>query len=126
MSKRITLYGRHSGHWVDGEYVDPIDERLRDRLDFHIGTRSFRGEAGDPGPGLAGWLPEDWREQWRRTRYQIDYVVWSYQTPIAWHLGADDTWVVPNVKYSPTTTTHQTTLERALVRLGERVRDPED
>tara|TARA_R110002073_G_scaffold243804_1_gene405945 strand:+ start:1099 stop:1419 length:321 start_codon:yes stop_codon:yes gene_type:complete len=34
-----------------------------------------------------------------------DFVVSSYQTPIAWHNG--DGWHMPAMKYSPTTSCHQ-------------------
>ena len=43
----------------------------------------------------------------------VDYVVWSYGTPIAWH----DTikgWTVPAVKYSATTSRHQSIVRYAL------------
>ena len=35
----------------------------------------------------------------------VDYVVFSYSTPIAWH--TPDGWVVPPVRYSVTTSKHQ-------------------
>jgi len=35
------------------------------------------------------------------------YVVFSYETPIAWYSYATETWTIPNVKYSITTTQHQ-------------------
>lgn len=44
---------------------------------------------------------------------QADYVVYSYGTPIAWHLRGDYAadagveWVMPDEKYSLTTTRHQ-------------------
>lgn len=41
----------------------------------------------------------------------VDYIVWSYWTPIAWHHQATHDepgrWFVPDVKYSVTTTQHQ-------------------
>ena len=43
----------------------------------------------------------------------IDYVVYSYVTPIAWH-DAETGWTVPNVKYSPTTSHHQSTIRAAV------------
>ena len=36
----------------------------------------------------------------------IDYVVWSYSTPIAWH-RTDGTWHKVSQKFSRTTTKHQ-------------------
>lgn len=47
-----------------------------------------------------------------------DYVVYSYTTPIAWHINggseSGDWWVVPDVKYSTTTTKHQGIVNVAL------------
>lgn len=37
------------------------------------------------------------------------FVIYSYQTPIAWKT-VDGEWVVPNVRYSRTTTRHQSYL----------------
>jgi hypothetical protein len=47
-----------------------------------------------------------------------DYVVYSYRTPIAWH--TPDGWVMPNEKYSVTTTRHQSRISTALSQLGVR------
>ena len=49
--------------------------------------------------GSFGRLPGEWRDQFCED--QPDYVVWSYATPIAWHGRRG--WVVPPVRYSPTT-----------------------
>ena len=48
---------------------------------------------------------------------RIRYVVKSYATPIAWRLE-DGTWVVPEEKYSHTTSRHQFRVRRA-VQLAE-------
>lgn len=60
----------------------------------------------------AGWLPTnhqlppEWRDRFMAdTRNVHVYVVWSYETPIAWYTEAG--WVVPPVKYSVTTSKHQ-------------------
>jgi hypothetical protein len=45
----------------------------------------------------------------------IDYVVYSYATPIAWHT-AEDGWAVVTDKFSPTTTNHQHLVRMALRR----------
>lgn len=47
------------------------------------------------------------------------YVVFSYDTPIAWNYDVDGvteefTWVVPDVKYSVTTTNHQNVVRVAI------------
>jgi len=51
---------------------------------------------------------------------QPDYIVYSYQTPIAWHVPDDnddggERWVVPDVKYKMTTTRHQNLVRTALI-----------
>lgn len=66
----------------------------------------------------AGELPTVWREVLRVDR--PDYVVTSYETPIAWHVandgdGDDERWVIPDVRYSATTTRHQNLVRTALV-----------
>lgn len=48
----------------------------------------------------------------------LDYVVYSYGTPIAWHDSATG-WHIPADKYSVTTSKHQGIVRRALV--GEEV-----
>lgn len=54
----------------------------------------------------AGRLPQPWFEQYVSRDLHIDYVVVSYGTPIAWH---DDErgWIMPDVKYSMTTSKAQ-------------------
>lgn len=48
-----------------------------------------------------------------------DYVVFSYDTPIAWHDAERDAWVIPDVRYSVTTSKHQGTIRTAVSQLGE-------
>lgn len=68
---------------------------------------------------MTGELPEEWVKVLRQD--QPDYVVFSYDTPIAWHVPNDadqgdaERWVVPDEKYSPTTTRHQRLVLTALV-----------
>lgn len=55
------------------------------------------------------------------------YIVYSYRTPIAWRIDAPDAspdgavWTVPDVKYSPTTTHHQRTVDMAAHWAGQRI-----
>lgn len=51
-----------------------------------------------------------------------DYVIYSYSTPIAWHVppdsdeeDGDERWVIPKVYYSATTSRHQNLVRTALV-----------
>jgi hypothetical protein len=51
-------------------------------------------------------------EKYIEERDFIDYVVYSYSTPIAWHsIGG---WYVVEQKFSPTTSKHQTYTRRAV------------
>lgn len=53
---------------------------------------------------------------WQSDQPNIDYVVYSYNTPIVWHVtGAGfSEWVYPAVRYSRTTSAHQTKIRAAL------------
>jgi hypothetical protein len=51
------------------------------------------------------------------------YVVYSYWTPIAWFDG--ETWTIPDVKYSPTTSRHQNIVRHG-VSLGPTCRIVDD
>jgi hypothetical protein len=63
----------------------------------------------------AGRLPADWRNLFQTG---ADYVVYSYRTPIAWHRAADDLWIVPDEKYSMTTSRHQSLIGTAVSQLS--------
>lgn len=65
-----------------------------------------------------GRLAAEWRSRLREdSNAGLAYVVFSYATPIAW-VTLDGTVVVPDTKYSPTTSNHQ-----GLVRQGGLVSD---
>jgi len=53
---------------------------------------------------------------WRADFDKIDYVVYSYYTPIAWHVttGTFSEWIFPEVKYTRTTSAHQSKIRTAL------------
>lgn len=59
-------------------------------------------------PNRTGRLPMEWVNAYRADRENpgISYVVYSYNTPIAW-VRADGETVIPDVGYSVTTTRHQ-------------------
>ena len=66
-----------------------------------------------PGPygvGSYKYLPEIWRDDIEETA--VDYVVYSYKTPIAWH--TPDGWVYPSHTYSVSTTRHQGVVRQAI------------
>src|SRR5687767_753500 len=60
-----------------------------------------------------GRLDYDYRDSFK----QADYAVFSYSTPIAWHIP-DVGWVMPDVHYSQTTTRHQGKIRTALSVIG--------
>lgn len=72
---------------------------------------------------LSGSDKTDWISGHGLTRYWheiliagmpvIDYVVYSYKTPIAWHT-TDGDWIVVETRFSQTTTRHQSVVRRAV------------
>ncbi len=68
------------------------------------------------GVALTGWdlgrLPLEYQDSIKGNP-AVDYVVWSYATPIAWHNEVTGEWTIPPVKYSQTTTQHQHTARMA-------------
>lgn len=53
-----------------------------------------------------GRLPQDQRAALVAIRRPV-YVVFSYETPIAWHVIGAEGWTIPKVTYSVTTSGHQ-------------------
>lgn len=77
--------------------------------------------------GHLGMLGHDDREQWYADVNDVDYVVTSYATPIAWHTPRG--WHVVAQRFSATTSRHQSTVSRALGEYGAmlaRARDGAD
>jgi hypothetical protein len=62
--------------------------------------------------GGAAWSDEV-RKFYNSMRENIDYVVYSYATPIAWHTFGGQ-WFIPDAKYSVTTSRHQNIVRRAV------------
>lgn len=65
-----------------------------------------------------GILPADWLRTLEARKHVIDYVIFSYQTPIAWH-DTEAGWIIPAVKYSNTTGRHQGAVRVAVTSLKE-------
>lgn len=60
-----------------------------------------------------GKLPEHWHSRFITAGHADDkFFVYSYRTPIAWFANGE--WTVPGVKYSPTTSRHQTQVRRGI------------
>ena len=74
-----------------------------------VGPSSRGGSIADVGHGT-GMLPSELADKMRS--HNPTYVVKSYNTPVAWH--GDEGWVVPEVKYSQTTSRLQGGIRRAL------------
>lgn len=89
-------------------------QKIIDQKPFQSNTGNFHGSWG--GNGTTGWLPEPWRSKFLAAISATGtYVVLSYDTPIAWW-DATTGWVIPDVKYSPTTSRHQSNVRLAVGR----------
>lgn len=93
-----------SGWWA-------FTDLLKNRQPF---TTSGALSGGTP-TGSTGRLPADWRNLYQTG---ADFVVYSYATPIAWHRPADDLWIVPDERYSVTTSRHQSLIGTAVAQLS--------
>jgi hypothetical protein len=105
-----------NGLWT--QFINP----LRKREPFQTGGSMH----GDRGAGSLGRLPA----QYHASARLADYTVWSYATPIAWHVpGAG--WVMPDERYSGTTAKQQGRIRTALSVIdapacdSEQARDPD-
>jgi len=88
-------------------------------------TRIKKGQ-DDPSLSAGPWVTHSYGFLPKRLHDDVAgsrYVVWSYDTPIAW-VRQDGTNVVPNVGYSPTTGQHQA-MARTAWGLPHMWRDPE-
>ena len=74
-----------------------------------VGPSSRGGSIADVGHGT-GMLPSDIADTMRS--HNPSYVVKSYNTPVAWH--GDKGWVVPDLKYSRTTSRLQGSIKRSI------------
>lgn len=90
-------------------------DRIANREPFTAGGNAygepnFRGQSFSA--GTVGALPSLWRDKFYLDVNRVDYVVYSYHTPIAWH--TPDGWTIPDAKYSVSTSKHQTTVRWAV------------
>jgi hypothetical protein len=106
MSKRLTTRGIATA------------EAIRDRIPFTT-SGALRGEECVSSYPYSGWLDKAEREALSTDGMAglIDYIVWSYATPIAWH-RTDGTWHIVDQKFSMTTTKHQGNLYLAAPRVS--------
>lgn len=84
-----------------------VAEHIRDRVPFTT-HGAMQAEAVD---GLSVWnsgqLSGVDLDRFRQEASLIDYVVYSYATPIAWHTSQDVGWYRVKSKFSVTTSRHQ-------------------
>jgi len=93
-------------------------DQLFARQSFDAGV-NVRGRKVEDAAGIdTGRMPLPWAETFRDQEMEIKFIVWSYDTPIAWLLDTGE-WVVPQHDYSPTTTKHLGTVRRAIASLGD-------
>jgi hypothetical protein len=83
----------------------------RESFTTHGSLRGFRHRG--IGSIYAGWLPADWRNTLQARSHVIEFVIVSYQTPVAW-LDSEAGWVVPDEHYSVTTTRQTNTVRYAI------------
>jgi hypothetical protein len=105
-------------HKISTRDTDGIAKALAAREAF----RTHGALSGSPVTvGLAsklGWLPDEYRSLWRqgvilaRNGHSL-YAVWSYGTPIAFVVD-NGTWIVPDERYSVTTSRHQSRVGYAI------------
>lgn len=102
---KIGKSGAHAGWWV-------LRDAIADGSEFTNSNGSFRGERVENGTLTWGHrLPTDAEKVFRSRGSEIDYVIYSYGTPIAWHTRVSPnntpTWWLPTARYSATTSSHQ-------------------
>lgn len=85
-----------------------VPEMIASRTPFKISTGNLRGEAMPEGTRYiyAGWLNEAEAARLYADTRRIRYVIFSYQTPIAWVLDDGSTYRVSQ-RFSMTTSHHQ-------------------
>lgn len=101
-------------------YAAKHGPNLKNTLDAIATTRDFNAgnlyaRNDEPGYfGSFGYLPEPWIQQLERDRPR--YIVFSYDTPIGWlaNRRGRKVFVIPDVRYSPTTSNHQGVVRRAV------------
>lgn len=116
----IKLGAKHGRNSSFHRYADVLDTGSA----FMTSGALRGGPWSGGGYGLSGWdagrLPREWWEDVSRA----DYIVWSYDTPIAWRIPGEG-WVVPDVSYSVTTSCHQGKIRAALGMIGGYRKTPE-
>lgn len=95
---------KKDGWWIMAPYI-----KSREAFKTHGAMKAVEIPPGYGYPTL-GKLPAEYKHSAERAAY----IVYSYQTPIAWWSESDG-WTVPLVKYSVTTSVHQGKVRTALI-----------
>ena len=122
----MRTYRIHADSWTTLKDIlvgtpEDFNEDLSSYYDARNGIDRYRGTlrgrtmgAGFPIPN-DNWLSGETRgaffQDWNAGR--ITYIVWSYNTPIAWRT-IESKWVMPDVTYTRTTSKHQGKVATAL------------
>ena len=86
----------------------------RDAIHYIANREEFTASAlkGSPYGMSEGYLTGADCEQYYTDQNSMDYVVYSYHTPIAWH--TPEGWYIVAQKFSQTTSKHQNLTRRAI------------
>lgn len=92
-----------------------IQDGVDAQKEFDIGNVKGIRVYGDGSAVSPGRLLDEHLEMFKAqlARNNVRYVLYSYNTPIAWVLYSGD-WIVPDVKYSVTTSMHQGVVKVAI------------
>lgn len=92
-----------------GTHLQNTLDAIAERAPFNAGNLTGRRH-----PAGFGRMPPATVDQFTEavTEHELDYIVMSYNTPIAWHDSRG--WTIPADKYSPTTSAHQNIVRRAV------------
>jgi hypothetical protein len=89
-----------------------LQQAVDNRTPFRAGNISGRWEI-DAGSVPVGRLPAEYHPVHPSGPL---FVIYSYQTPVAWY--RDGEWTVPDVKYSASTSNHQSNIWYMIQRTG--------
>ncbi|XAO35431.1 hypothetical protein SEA_FRANCOB_267 [Streptomyces phage Francob] len=100
MTVKLGMYGKGRTSWIDFRDVILSGEA------FTISSGTFYGGPCKDASHLEmGRMPQDERENFRALGPEISYVIYSYATPIAWHVR-NVGWFRTNAGHSNTTKRH--------------------
>lgn len=95
---------------LHGKTPGKVCDAVRELKPFRIGNVRGSFELHS-----TGRLPEEYAYELSQQAWggRVKYVLYSYSTPMAWLLDGEG-WVRPLIKYSVTTSGHQSVFDRAI------------